>query len=250
MGHIKVESTLHISDTTVKNPFPRTIVGAQDGIRTLCPQSPKSAHQPMDLWASGLIAFWSSGEPGPQGHKPPSTALTSLAEMAHAFAGGTSAICRCPHDPGRAALVSRPRHRLCVLASSLPTPAIEGQGVELSVTTRRGRVLPVLKDCSLRVPPGQLWMLLGPNGCGKSTLLKVLHLLYPPELRRASSLCFSCVFCSCPERFCSWSRQKFSCSIRLCPWTTFFDILLQEIFVYRQEPMDVLIREPLVCILG
>uniref|UniRef100_A0A0E0FTQ8 ABC transporter domain-containing protein n=1 Tax=Oryza nivara TaxID=4536 RepID=A0A0E0FTQ8_ORYNI len=94
--------------------------------------------------------------------------------MAHAFAGGTSAICRCPHDPGRAALVSRPRHRLCVLASSLPTPAIEGQGVELSVTTRRGRVLPVLKDCSLRVPPGQLWMLLGPNGCGKSTLLKVL----------------------------------------------------------------------------
>lgn len=189
ISNIKVESTLHISDTTVKNPFPRTIVGAQDGIRTLCPQSPKSAHQPMDLWASGLIAFWSSGEPGPQGHKPPSTALTSLAEMAHAFAGGTSAICRCPHDPGRAALVSRPRHRLCVLASSLPTPAIEGQGVELSVTTRRGRVLPVLKDCSLRVPPGQLWMLLGPNGCGKSTLLKVLHLLYPPELRRASSFC-------------------------------------------------------------
>uniref|UniRef100_A0A0D9YFI2 ABC transporter domain-containing protein n=1 Tax=Oryza glumipatula TaxID=40148 RepID=A0A0D9YFI2_9ORYZ len=94
--------------------------------------------------------------------------------MAHAFAGGTSAICRCPHDPGRVALVSRPRHRLRVLASSLPTPAIEGQGVELSVTTRRGRVLPVLKDCSLRVPPGQLWMLLGPNGCGKSTLLKVL----------------------------------------------------------------------------
>ncbi|XP_066160419.1 ABC transporter I family member 10 isoform X2 [Oryza sativa Japonica Group] len=94
--------------------------------------------------------------------------------MAHAFAGGTSAICRCPHDPGRAALVSRPRHRLRVLASSLPTPAIEGQGVELSVTTRRGRVLPVLKDCSLRVPPGQLWMLLGPNGCGKSTLLKVV----------------------------------------------------------------------------
>uniref|UniRef100_A0A0E0C895 ABC transporter domain-containing protein n=1 Tax=Oryza meridionalis TaxID=40149 RepID=A0A0E0C895_9ORYZ len=96
--------------------------------------------------------------------------------MAHAFAGGTSAICRCHHDPGRAALVSRPRHRLRlrVLASSLPTPAIEGHGVELSVTTRRGRVLPVLKDCSLRVPPGQLWMLLGPNGCGKSTLLKVL----------------------------------------------------------------------------
>lgn len=34
--------------------------------------------------------------------------------------------------------------------------------------------MPVLKGCSLLVPPGQLWMLLGPNGCGKSTLLKVL----------------------------------------------------------------------------
>jgi ABC-type Mn2+/Zn2+ transport system ATPase subunit len=41
------------------------------------------------------------------------------------------------------------------------------------VTTRRGLVQPVLKDCSICVPQGQLWMLLGPNGCGKSTLLKV-----------------------------------------------------------------------------
>jgi len=55
----------------------------------------------------------------------------------------------------------------------LAAPAIEGRDVGLSVTTRRGRVLPVLKGCSLYVPPGQLWMLLGPNGCGKSTLLKV-----------------------------------------------------------------------------
>ncbi len=33
---------------------------------------------------------------------------------------------------------------------------------------------PVLKDCSLRIPRGQLWMLLGPNGSGKSTLVQLL----------------------------------------------------------------------------
>ena len=31
----------------------------------------------------------------------------------------------------------------------------------------------VLINCSLKVPSGSLWMLLGPNGCGKSSLLKV-----------------------------------------------------------------------------
>ncbi|MBA0577017.1 hypothetical protein Golob_023822, partial [Gossypium lobatum] len=33
-------------------------------------------------------------------------------------------------------------------------------------------MVPILKDCSIRIPSGPLWMLLGPNGCGKSTLLK------------------------------------------------------------------------------
>ncbi len=33
---------------------------------------------------------------------------------------------------------------------------------------------PVLKDCSLRIPRGQLWMLLGPNGSGKSTLVQLM----------------------------------------------------------------------------
>ncbi|MBE9032975.1 energy-coupling factor ABC transporter ATP-binding protein [filamentous cyanobacterium LEGE 11480] len=33
---------------------------------------------------------------------------------------------------------------------------------------------PVLKDCSLAVPRGEFWMLLGTNGCGKSTLLRLL----------------------------------------------------------------------------
>ncbi|KAJ4842587.1 ABC transporter I member 10 [Turnera subulata] len=44
-----------------------------------------------------------------------------------------------------------------------------------------GKSVPILKDCSLRVPSGQLWMLLGPNGCGKSTLLKVLAGLLNPN---------------------------------------------------------------------
>ncbi|XP_012458844.1 ABC transporter I family member 10 isoform X2 [Gossypium raimondii] len=52
--------------------------------------------------------------------------------------------------------------------------AIEGRNINFSVNTRQGRIVPILKDCSIRIPSGQLWMLLGPNGCGKSTLLKVV----------------------------------------------------------------------------
>ncbi|MDX2271118.1 MAG: energy-coupling factor ABC transporter ATP-binding protein [Cyanobacteriota bacterium] len=39
---------------------------------------------------------------------------------------------------------------------------------------------PILDHCHLHVPPGQLWMLLGPNGGGKSTLLQLLGGLLPP----------------------------------------------------------------------
>ncbi|KAF3965406.1 hypothetical protein CMV_010407 [Castanea mollissima] len=52
--------------------------------------------------------------------------------------------------------------------------AIDGRNVNFSITTRQGKVVPILRDCSLRIPSGQFWMLLGPNGCGKSTLLKIL----------------------------------------------------------------------------
>jgi energy-coupling factor transport system ATP-binding protein len=38
---------------------------------------------------------------------------------------------------------------------------------------------PVLQDCSLAVPRGEFWMLLGTNGCGKSTLLRLLAGLLP-----------------------------------------------------------------------
>ncbi len=40
---------------------------------------------------------------------------------------------------------------------------------------------PILKDCSLEVPEGELWMLLGKNGSGKSTLLRLLSGLTVPQ---------------------------------------------------------------------
>jgi len=40
---------------------------------------------------------------------------------------------------------------------------------------------PVLQDCSLQVPKGEFWMLLGTNGSGKSTLLKLLSGLLIPQ---------------------------------------------------------------------
>ncbi|MBN3872556.1 MULTISPECIES: ABC transporter ATP-binding protein [unclassified Nostoc] len=39
----------------------------------------------------------------------------------------------------------------------------------------------VLKSCSLEVPKGEFWMLLGTNGSGKSTLLRLLAGLLAPE---------------------------------------------------------------------
>nr|GFD27733.1 ABC transporter I family member 10 [Tanacetum cinerariifolium] len=65
------------------------------------------------------------------------------------------------------------------LHSTLPTRsnngenfAIESQNVSFSVKNEKGNLVPILNNCSLKIPSGQFWMLLGPNGCGKSTLLK------------------------------------------------------------------------------
>ncbi|KAG8368261.1 hypothetical protein BUALT_Bualt15G0026900 [Buddleja alternifolia] len=59
--------------------------------------------------------------------------------------------------------------------------AIESRNLSYSVKTRQGKIVPILNDCSLSIPSGQFWMLLGPNGCGKSTLLKILGGLLNPS---------------------------------------------------------------------
>eukprot|EP00252_Welwitschia_mirabilis_P003300 TRINITY_DN13393_c0_g1_i1.p1 TRINITY_DN13393_c0_g1~~TRINITY_DN13393_c0_g1_i1.p1 ORF type:complete len:269 (-),score=64.19 TRINITY_DN13393_c0_g1_i1:182-988(-) len=58
--------------------------------------------------------------------------------------------------------------------------AIEGKDISLSIRKKGRPEVPILKKCSLSIPEGQLWMLLGPNGCGKSTLLKALGGLLKP----------------------------------------------------------------------
>ena len=40
---------------------------------------------------------------------------------------------------------------------------------------------PILSSCSLEIPQGEFWMLLGNNGSGKSTLLKLLAGLLTPQ---------------------------------------------------------------------
>jgi energy-coupling factor transport system ATP-binding protein len=40
---------------------------------------------------------------------------------------------------------------------------------------------PILRSCSLAVPKGEFWMLLGTNGSGKSTLLRLLAGLLPQQ---------------------------------------------------------------------
>ncbi|KAF5751793.1 ABC transporter I family member 10 chloroplastic [Tripterygium wilfordii] len=64
--------------------------------------------------------------------------------------------------------------------------AIEGKNLNFSVATKQGKLSPILQDCSLRIPSGELWRLFGPNGCGKFTLLKttveVTHLLVSDDI--------------------------------------------------------------------
>jgi energy-coupling factor transport system ATP-binding protein len=60
------------------------------------------------------------------------------------------------------------------MTTSIPleteAPAIRAQ--DLCFRWRQGEV--VLQSCSLEVPQGEFWMLLGTNGSGKSTLLRLL----------------------------------------------------------------------------
>ncbi|KAK1298091.1 hypothetical protein QJS10_CPB14g00905 [Acorus calamus] len=80
-----------------------------------------------------------------------------------------------PADPTSHKL---PRQRQCSIPSSF---SIEAHNLSFNIS-RHNKFVPILKNCSLQVPPGQLWMLLGPNGCGKSTLLKILAgVLHPSD---------------------------------------------------------------------
>ncbi|CAN4119362.1 unnamed protein product [Withania somnifera] len=78
----------------------------------------------------------------------------------------------------QASALQLPPSRNAALADSF---AIDARNLSYSVVSRQGKVIPILRDCSLRVPSGQFWMLLGPNGCGKSTLLKILAGLLSPD---------------------------------------------------------------------
>jgi energy-coupling factor transport system ATP-binding protein len=62
------------------------------------------------------------------------------------------------------------------LLANGPAPAISVR--ELCFSWPKGQQ--VLKSCSLEVPKGEFWMLLGTNGSGKSTLLRLLAGLLQP----------------------------------------------------------------------
>jgi energy-coupling factor transport system ATP-binding protein len=63
------------------------------------------------------------------------------------------------------------------MTESTPSPAIEVK--DLSFAWKSGKT--VLDCCSLSVPRGEFWMLLGTNGSGKSTLLQLIAGLLVPQ---------------------------------------------------------------------
>ncbi|WP_309733931.1 ABC transporter ATP-binding protein [Chamaesiphon sp. OTE_75_metabat_556] len=63
------------------------------------------------------------------------------------------------------------------MTESFPSPAIEVK--DLSFAWQSGKT--VLDRCSLSVPRGEFWMLLGTNGSGKSTLLQLIAGLLAPQ---------------------------------------------------------------------
>lgn len=84
------------------------------------------------------------------------------------IASNRRSLCHASRDSSRASL-----------ACGMERVAIDVQHLHLSFQ-KDARTVPVLKDCCMSIPEGQLWMLLGPNGCGKSTLLKALAGLLKP----------------------------------------------------------------------
>lgn len=62
------------------------------------------------------------------------------------------------------------------IESNIPAIAVENISFGWSAKAQ------VLENCSLQVPSGEFWMLLGNNGSGKSTLLRLLAGLLIPDL--------------------------------------------------------------------
>jgi iron complex transport system ATP-binding protein len=62
-------------------------------------------------------------------------------------------------------------------------PAVELRDVEVRIAARR-----ILGPLSLRIEPGERWMLLGPNGSGKTTLLRVMGAWRHPSAGTATVL--------------------------------------------------------------
>lgn len=65
-------------------------------------------------------------------------------------------------------------------ATELPVEGNEAIAIQ-DLSFQWSSEAPVLSHCSLTVPKGEFWMLLGTNGSGKSTLLKVLAGLLQPQ---------------------------------------------------------------------
>src|SRR5438046_9511245 len=62
-----------------------------------------------------------------------------------------------------------------------PAVAVHGLTKIFPVPFHPTREVVAVKDLSLRIEPGEVYGLLGPNGCGKSTTLKILFGLVSPR---------------------------------------------------------------------
>ena len=73
-----------------------------------------------------------------------------------------------------------PRVREPTDPKPLPKPILRGTNLENVSFCYPGSNIPVLKDVSLHIAPGQTIALVGENGSGKTTLIKLLCRLYDP----------------------------------------------------------------------